>query len=197
MKLPEKLVQAIMDNNGIIKTSQASGLGISRTMLCRYANAGILERVTRGQYALPSELPDELFVLQQHSQKNVFSHDTALFLNNMSNRTPFINSVTIPSNTAATPVIRNKCKVYYIKPILYNIGKVTMTDKFGNPINTYNLERTICDILRSRNRLDSETVLTAMKSYVARKDTDYNRLYEYASQFHITKILRQYMDVLL
>ena len=53
------------------------------------------------------------------------------------------------------------------------------------------------DLLRSRNRMDEETVISAVKNYAAFKDKDLNRLAAYAEKFRVSKILKQYMEVLL
>ena len=67
----------------------------------------------------------------------------------------------------------------------------------GNEVRCYNTERTICDILRSRNRLDEETVISAIKNYAVSPDKDLNLLAVYASQFGVDKVLKRYMEVLL
>lgn len=41
---------------------------------------------------------------------------------------------------------------------------------FGNQVRCYNAERSICDMLRSRNRMDEETVISSLKKYAAWKD---------------------------
>ena len=64
-------------------------------------------------------------------------------------------------------------------------------------IECYNAERTVCDIIRSRNRLDEETVISAIKNYAVSKEKDLNLLAEYATMFGIEKILKRYMEVLL
>ena len=68
---------------------------------------------------------------------------------------------------------------------------------FGNKVRCYNLERTVCDVLRSRNRLNEETVLSAVKQYAASNEKDLNMLAEYAGQFRVSKVLKQYLEVLL
>ena len=185
------------DNNGVIRTADAVNAGISRTMLCQYAKAGKLERVSHGQYTRPDTLPDELYLLQQRSGKIVFSHETALFLHDMAERTPLLHALTIPSNGKLSPSLADGCKIYYVKPELHDFGKCPVQSKMGHEVIAYNAERTVCDILRSRNRVDSQTVAATMRNYAARKNQDWSLLREYAEIFHVTKLLRQYLDVLV
>ena len=72
-----------------------------------------------------------------------------------------------------------------------------MNTMFGNPVSAYNLERTVCDCIRSRNQMDFAVVTEAMKRYVKRKDKNLNLLMEISEIFKTTKILRGYMEVLL
>ena len=67
----------------------------------------------------------------------------------------------------------------------------------GNEVRCYDAERTICDLLRSRSRIDEETVIIAVKNYVACKNKDLNRLAVYAEKFKVSKVLKRYMEVLL
>ena len=67
----------------------------------------------------------------------------------------------------------------------------------GHTIVIYDLERTLCDIIRSRNKIDSQIVIETLKNYVHRKNKDLHRLYKYAENFGVEKILYHYMEVLL
>jgi len=64
----------------------------------------------------------------------------------------------------------------YIKPELYSLGMISKKTSFGNKVRCYNAERTICGILRSRNSLAEETVISAIKNYALWKGKDLNRL---------------------
>ena len=91
----------------------------------------------------------------------------------------------------------DECQCYYIKPELHLIGVIEKKNTMGNIVRCYDTERTICDILRSRNRIDEETVISAVKNYAASPDKDLNHLAVYASMFGVDKELKRYMEVLL
>lgn len=93
--------------------------------------------------------------------------------------------------------MKDECICYYIKPELHKIGMVEKNTTFGNTVRCYNAERTICDLLRSRNRCDEETVISAIKNYAVYQDKNLNLLAEYAQIFRVTKELKRYMEVLL
>lgn len=197
MGINKLIMEEIQRNNNMITTSQVTALGFSRALLSKYVKEGLLERGHQGVYVLPDSVQDDLYTLMLRSEKIIFSHDTALFLNGLSERTPFEHSVTIPSNTVLSDSLKEECNCYYIKPELHHLGIVWKKTTFGNEVRCYDIERTICDLLRSRNRIDEEMVISAVKNYVALKDKDLNRLATYAEKFKVSKIVKRYMEVLL
>lgn len=193
----DKINDKMKSNNYILSTEKLLELGMSKTTLTNYVRAGILERCGHGYYTIPDSVEDDMYLVMLRSKHIVFSHETALFLNGLSERTPFIHAVTIPSNTAIPPSIKDQCKCYYIKPELHKIGITNKKTTFGNTVRCYNAERTVCDILRSRNRMDEETVISSLKNYSEHKDKNLLKLGEYAELFKVSKVVRQYMEVLL
>lgn len=183
--------------NGVFLASEAAGAGVSRTQLSKRVKSGILERAGRGVYVKADGMDDGLYSLQRRAKKVVYSHESALFLHGLTDRTPFRYSVTVPSGYKPSHSVKDKCKVYYIKQDLIGLGKTELPSCFGHQIITYDMERTICDVLRSRNRIDGQVFTDALKNYSARKDADLNRLDRYARQFNVHKLLRQYLEVLL
>lgn len=197
VKINPIILETIKNNNNMITTAQVIELGFTRALLSWYVKQGVLERGRRGVYILSDSIHDDMYTLMLRSDKIIFSHETALFLNGLSERTPFTHSVTIPSNTKLSSLLQDECVCYYIKPDLHQIGVIVRKTTLGNEVRCYNAERTICDLLRSRNRLDEETVISAVKNYAASTDKDLNRLAAYASMFKVDKELKRYMEVLL
>lgn len=197
MDINPMILETIKNNNNTITTAQVIALGFTRSLLSKYVKAGLLERERQGVYTLSGAIHDDMYTLMLRSDKIIFSHDTALFLNGLSERTPFTHSVTIPSNTKLSNLLRDECVCYYIKPELHQVGVITRKTTLGNEVRCYNAERTICDLLRSRNRLDEETVIGAIKNYAASSDKNLNVLAVYAAQFSVDKVLKRYMEVLL
>ena len=184
-------------NGGIIETKVAALHGISKAMLYKLCKAEKIHRIVKGQYVLPDDMQDELLSISNRSDKIIFSHETALFLHGISDRTPFEHTITASSGSIPSAAIKTECKVYYIKPELFELGKTTMRTPAGNIVPTYDLERTICDIVRSRNKLSTETFLAALKQYVEKPSKDLNKLYYYSKKMGISNVLRHYLEVLL
>ena len=191
------LQQLSEQGSNIITTKAAEAAGISRAMLSKLCKAGTIQRIAQGQYMLVEDMPDELLSISLRTENLVFSHETALFLHGISDRTPFVHSITTPANRVPSPSLREACKVYYIKPELFDLGRSETETTFGNRVPCYDLERTVCDMIRSRNKMSTETFLSALKQYAAHPHKDLNRLNNYAKKMSLTGLVRQYLEVLL
>ena len=197
MERVDILQNLLTENNDVFLASKAVQAGLSRYDLARFTERGILERAGRGVYVAPGGMGDELFSLQERAKKIVYSHETALFLHGMTDRTPNRYSITVPSYYKASQTVKDKCKVYYIKPDLLTLGQTAMPSGMGHQVVAYDLERTICDVVRSRNKMDGQIIVDALKNYTSRQDMDLNRLNDYARKLSVYRILRNYLEVLL
>lgn len=197
MEINPTILETIKNNNNMITTAQVIDLGFTRALLSRYVKEGLLERGRQGVYILSDSIHDDMYTLMLRTDKIIFSHDTALFLNGLSERTPFTHSVTIPSNTKLSNILQDECVCYYIKPELHQVGMIFRKTTLGNEVRCYNAERTVCDLLRSRSRIEIQTFQGALKAYARRKDKNLRTLMQYAGMFRVEKILRQYLEMLL
>ena len=127
----------------------------------------------------------------------VFSHETALFLHGITERTPVVNSFTLPNDKRLSSSISKKCKIHYVKNEYFDIGKTTVKTFQGNEVPCYDLERTVCDIIRDKNKLDPEIYLTSIKMYAASKNKNLTRLSNYAEKMGLVKKVRSALEVLL
>jgi len=197
MAMPNELQSVLKQNGGIVTTAQANEAGVSNERLRLLVHSGDLERVTTGIYVLPDEFTDKMFIVQLQRPKIIYSHETALFLHELTDRDPISYMVTVPTGYNPTRLREDGFTVFTIKRELHEIGVTKLTTMFGNSVTVYDLERTICDCLRSRNNLDIAVVTDAIKRYAKRKDKNLNKLMQMAETFKVTKLLRGYMEVLL
>ncbi len=193
----EELRSLLKDHNGRLSTSDLAVREIPRTYLSILEKGGEIQRISRGVYVSPDSLMDEMAGLQARYKTAIFSHETAAYLLDLSDRTPLFYSVTVPAGYNATSLRQNGTKVYFVKREVYPLGSITLKSPHRNNIQSFNLERTICDLLRSRNRLDVQLVNDALKRYVRKKEKDLHLLYNYARRFRIQRIVRETIEVLL
>jgi predicted transcriptional regulator of viral defense system len=193
----ERLEELISNNKGVITAKFADTHGIHREYLSTLVRQGKLERIAHGIYITPEVWEDRMLIFQLRKNKMVYSHETALYLHDLTDRDPISYSVTVPTGYNTSKLNQEGLIVHTIKKELLDHGICTMNTTYGNEIKTYNMERSICDILRDRNSQDAAVVSDMLKRYVRRVDKDLNRLLKYARIFRIEKVLRNYLEVLL
>lgn len=193
----EKLDQLIKEQDGTLQTFQALKAGISKPTFYAYVKERGLERVSHGVYIAPDTWADALYLLHLRCGQAVFSHETALFFHDLTDREPLRYSITVRAGYNPSRLQKNGVQVYTIKKELHEVGITTTQTPFGHTVPVYNMERTICDLLRSRSRIEIQVFQNALKEYARRKDKNLRTLMQYSAMFHVEKILRQYLEVLL
>jgi predicted transcriptional regulator of viral defense system len=157
----------------------------------------LIERASRGVYELPDVIDDEFYAISIRCRKGVFSHDTALFFHDLSDRTPLTFSITLPKGYNPSSLKKPSLEFFYVNPELLSLGRITAVSPHGKEINIYDMERTICDVVRSKGRMDIQIFTDALKRYSMRKDKDLSMLMKYAQKFKIEQKIREYMEVLI
>lgn len=189
----DKLAEA----HELLTLKQAEEAGFTKGEFYAFVKNRDYERVAPGVYAAKDAWIDELAVLHYRCPMAVFSHEEALYFYGLTDREPLVHTLTVYSGYNTRRLKEAGCKVYTVKKKLLEIGRQTGKSSQGNDIPVYNLERTICDLVRSRSSMEIQDFNTALKGYAARKDKDLNRLMQYARLFHVEKIIRSYLELLL
>lgn len=197
MTIPAELKPILTQNGNTITTAEANAAGISNERLRQLVKRGVLERPAFGIYVLPHDFVDRMYATQQRRPKIIYSHETALFLHNLTDRDPISYSVTVPTGYNTVKLREEGFTVYTIKRDLHTVETTEAETMFGHTVRVYTMERTICDCLRSRSRMDMTLLTDALRRYVRRKDKNLNTLMKMAKTFRVEQPLRHYMEVLL
>lgn len=184
--LTDTIKQIMNTNNGMLSTRMIEPLNISRQYLSIMENNNDIEKVSRGIYLSPSAFEDSYFSFQQKYKKAIFSHMNALYFYGMTEEFPYNYTVTVPQSYHVDTV-NEKCNVFYVSDDIYELGIVEIETPNGNKVRAYDKERCICDIIRSKGRMDSEQVKKTIKQYMQSRDKDIAKLSEYSKKMGINK----------
>ena len=193
----EQLDRLLESQDGMLRTAQAITAGISKPTFYQFVRVRGLEQVAHGIYLSKNAWVDSMYLLHLRCPQAIFSHETALFVHDLSNREPLEYSITVKTGYNPTRLKDDGIKVFTIKTELHKVGLSIARTSFGHNVPVYDKERTICDVLRSRSQIEIQTFQDALKAYVRRKDKDLRTLMHYAKLFRVEKILWQYLGVLL
>lgn len=193
----EAIIKMAKENNGIITTAMVVTAGFSRGNIKYLVDKGIIEKSARGVYILPEVLDDEIFNLQNRFKKGIYSHETALFLWDLTDRTPSRYRMSFPKNYNLTKPKEEDIQCVQCKKELYDLGIAKAITPGGNTVTAYSAERTLCDILKPHSQVDIQVVTQAFKYYVTKTDKNIPTLSDYAKILKVETRLRSYLEVLL
>lgn len=193
----EQLDTLLRNQNGILRTSDLTSIGISRTYLAEYVKAMGLERVAHGVYLSPDYFGDDFFILQSRCPQAIFSHEAALYLWGLAEREPLPITVTVKAGYNATRLTGEGIKVYKVKQELYELGKTEVQTPGGHRVAAYDAERSLCDLFRSRNQVEVQDLHGCLKEYLRGKQKNIPLLMRYAKALRVERVMKPYVEALL
>ena len=190
-----EIIESIMKmNNGYVTSKELSNLGIHRMYLNIMKEKGMIEKVGNGIYIDSSKIEDSYFVFGLELSNIIYSHMTALYFHGLSIKAPNDKyDITVPNNYFNYKIKNHN--VFYVDRDIYELGLMQIDTPMGNKVKVYDIERCICDIIRSKNRMDSEFVKHSVREYIKRKDKDLVKLSKYADKMRIKKEVMDFMEV--
>lgn len=181
--------------NGYLTTKDVTDNNIPRTYLTKLIKENEIERVSRGVYIKKNVLVDEFVILQNKSKYAIYSNTTALYLHGLSNRIPIRYDITIKSGYKGSLQKEKNVNLFYTKKELLELGVIDYKLDSGNVIKVYDLDKTICDIIRNKKKIDAEIFNKAIREYFYSKKKNTLKLYEYAKKMNIYNKVRDTFEV--
>lgn len=170
--------------NGHFFTSDLLSEGFSKYDISNLVNEGILKKVDFGKYVYFNSIDDDFKIIQGKNNNMIFSHETALYLHNLVDRFPVEIDVTTYSGYH---VRRKDVKIHYVKKDLLKLGIEKLIDDWGNEVLVYDKERTICDIIKGRKKIDPQIYYSGLQNYFLNNKLDIKKLAFYSKQLDITE----------
>lgn len=193
MNYQERIIK--LCKKGYLKTEDVVKENIPKIYLSNMVKKGIIKRVKNGLYTTSDNFPDTMFEILTKTKYGIYSNLSALYLHNMCDRIPIIYDITVPSGYKGFLQNLDNVKLYYVSKNTYELGLVIKEDMYGNEVRCYDIERTICDIIKYYNKLDKELCNIALRNYFYDKNNE-RKLLEYAKKMGVYKKLIERIEVL-
>ena len=183
-------------NGGYITRKDADKAGIPSWFLSDFARKNQLNKIAPGFYTSDSFIPDDYFIFQQRYPKYIYSGMSALYLHKLTDKIVTTIEVSAPQGYNPSRIKRCNLIVHKISnENIYKLGVTKVETMFGNEVNVYDEERTICDIIKHRDEYDGETFFKAVKLYI-RNTNNQIKLFRYASVLGIEKKVFEVIEVM-
>lgn len=191
------LDKLLEEQNGYIRLIDAQNEGVSKYAALDYVRRNKMKKVAPGVYISSDAWEDRLYLLQLRNRKIVFSHESALYIYNLSDREPFSPVITVGRGYNAKHLKDNGVVVHTVRQEWLELGLTNAQTFAGNTVRIYDKERCICDIIRNKNKMDIQVFQSAMTSYFSDGKKNIHSLMEYAEIMGVSDKVRQYTEVLL
>ena len=182
-------------NGGYITREDIDNANISSWFLSDFVKRNNLNKIAPGFYADDNYIIDNYYIIQRRYPKYIFSGLSALCLLGLTDKIPTDMEVSAPQNYHPS---RSKIDSLIIHKLsnkkIYDLGIKKVKTMFGNIVKTYDEERTICDVIKYRDKYDGETFIKAIKLYVRTINNQY-KLFKYARELDIEKKVYEVMEV--
>lgn len=180
--------------NGIFTSKDIQTLGYNRSFLSTLLNNNLIEKVDRGIYKKTGIWDDREYVFQKKHSETVFSSYSALHILGYFGECEKMY-VTCRKGYNCSSLRSDNYVITQTSDNLYPLGIIEVMSYSGNIIRVYNIERTICDMLRHKET-DVKVISKVIKQYLQSRNVDKNKLLNYASKLRVEKKIKDYIDIL-
>lgn len=191
----EIIEELMKKNNGYITSKELDMFDIHRLYLSIMQEKELIKKVATGIYIDTNKIEDNYFVFGLSMPNIIYSHMTALYFHGLSiEASTDVYDITV--KRSYNSVHLRKHNVFYVDNDIYELGLTTVETPMGNKVKAYDVERCICDIIRSKNRMDSEYIKHSVREYIKRKDKDFVKLSSYAEKLGIKDSVMNYVGMM-
>ena len=190
----KKIKEKMNKTGGVITSKQLKDSNIPTIYLTRMVEKGELIRADRGIYIGSDGDYDEYYFFHNRYKVAVFSYVSALYLHQFTDIIPMEMEVTVYKGYNPHRISGN-VRVHYVVKDVYDLGITECQTMFGNTVKAYDLERTVCDIIKNRSEIETELFSKTVNKYVRYKNKDFNKLYEYSKEMKIYEKVKEILEV--
>ncbi len=195
----ETIANIFAKYNFVMTTAQLKTEGIYYANIVSLLDNGVIEKVKRGYYHyLQNDSGSEILIINKLFPDVVLCMETALFYCGYTDRNPTEWSFAIDKmvSKGRTEIDYPFITAYRVEPSLLILGKTEgIID--GEPVRIYDIDRTICDVLRNMNKMDKEIFNKAIQRYVNDEKKNIPNLMKYAKKLRVQKRVKDLIGVWL
>ncbi|MDD2371647.1 MAG: hypothetical protein PHQ32_06580 [Firmicutes bacterium] len=193
------LKEAFEKSGSILKTSDLKNIGINSRQIKKLVEDNIIRRIKQGYYELNEFVYPEEVLLAKLFPNAVIYLESALNYYGYTDRIPKEWQIAVDKDSGKTKY-KNleypKIKPFYIEKEYLAIG-VDVIDMEGVKIKIFNRDRTICDILRYKNKIQSEVFNKAIQNYLKDPKKNISKLFNYSKKLKVLSKVETYIGVWL
>jgi predicted transcriptional regulator of viral defense system len=197
----QQIVEIFQKGKGYARLRDITTAGINPYQLRKLEEEGRVVKVRRGLYRWQEDrLAEEMIEVGQIVPQGVYCLFSALAFYELTDYVPHQYHLAIERSKKITLPPYPPIKLYYWSSKVYQTGirQLPVTQEINTAgISIYEMEKTIADLIKYRNKLGADLVSQSLKNYLKRKDRNIDKLLSYAKLLRVEKILQGYLTLLL
>lgn len=193
-----KAKELFLNNGSILKNSELKQTKFHSREVVELINRGYISKISRGIFVWKeneNSLSDNALACGLIPQGTIYLYSAAVYYE--------LTTFNPMSVSLAVPLGSREIKLPSYLPIdlypihsNYELGREQINNN-GEIIRIYNIERTVCDFFKQRNKIGKDITLEVLKNYMTRKDKNIQKLMEYSTILTDKKALSAYVEVLI
>lgn len=186
----------LVHQKGLLRTSDLDAIEAPRIVLTRLTSAGLLDKVGRGLYRLPSHTGSEhegLAVVATKVPQAVFCLLTALQFHELTTQLPRQVWIAMPRGSHVPRLDYPPIKMVQMTDDVYAAG-VEEHQRDGVTLHVYGAAKTVVDCFKHRNKIGLDVALEALKDVRAKRKATADDLWRYAKLCRMANVMRPYLE---
>ncbi|HSY49207.1 MAG TPA: AbiEi antitoxin N-terminal domain-containing protein [Thermoanaerobaculia bacterium] len=196
MSRTSRRATALLRRKGLVRSSEMEHKGISRSELKRLNERGLVERVSRGVYALPGAVLTEHHSLAEATRRvpgGVVCLLTALRFHGLTTQNPFEVWMAIEAKAWRPKHDGLKVRIVHFSGQSFRDG-VEEHDVAGVRIRVYSAAKTVADCFKFRNKIGIDVAVEALKDFTRLHRGGANDLARFARICRVSRVMQPYLD---
>jgi len=196
VKRNQKVRNLFKEKSGILTSKDLQSIGLTHYAIKKLVDEDVIKRIKRGKYIHSEIEENELFLIQQIIPSGIFCLFTAATIYNYTTYIPNEYLLAVKGNHYPKLPEYPPVKIYYWRKKQYELG-IESIEHDGSIIRIYDREKTVCDFIKLRNKMENNVVKEVLKSYLRSDEKNLSKLQRYSKDLRIESVLNNYLEILL
>ena len=189
------IIDALQKQGGFITTGEVKGRG-EYEQLRRAMEDGTLLRIRKGIYVEASALANNMIDVERIVPHGVLCLYSAFAYYGLSTQVPSATCIAIEAKRKVRLPEYPPVDLYYWKKENLEFG-VTQKIISGYTVLITDMERTVCDAVKYRNKIGLDVCGEVIDSYLKKDSRNISMLHKYAEKLRVKNILTTYLETRL
>ncbi len=188
----ERITDIVNQRGGIVSAKDLTRAEYTRVL--RAVGKGELIKVRQGVYATPQSLVNTMVDVEKIVPNGVICLYNAWAYHKLSTTIPPSVCIAIETKRKVRLPDDTSVQLYYWKKEYLHFG-IEEQEYSGYKVRITDLERSVCDAIKYRNKIGLDLCGEVVRSYLKRTDRSLSKLYVYAKRLRVANVLNNYLEI--